>query len=461
MDISAVVLNKLLSSKDLEAFSRIKLSFIDPAYSSVYIAISRYYEKYSSIPGFVDLDVTMREGATKNTLEAIRLTESADIDLDVAIDALIDQYTQNEALRLIDRFVDKVTVLDTEEIKNTLSGIVLTLDEKTMDTEGVSIMDNFFFFQEEEERSRNRVMLGINNDFDAALGGVARQEYIMIGGPRGSGKSLVCANVQAAQYEAGNVCPYFSIEMTGRETLERTMAILANVSYQDIKLQKLSADDLLKVVKVRANMFLDADNLVEEFKIHRDKIRFENDLIRTKLLKPDNQIIVIEDRNLTISKIDIRLGKLKAKFGDKLTACTVDYLNQIVIPGNHNKYDWQPQVEVSTQLKNLGAKYDIVMITPYQVDATGEARFAKGILDAADIALVMKPVDKEAKCISYETTKIRGASEQTFTSGMDWTTLRVSPVSVDPPTKKEKKKGKEKETEAEPKDDSGGNVPWN
>lgn len=460
MDISAVVLNKLLDSKDLEAFARIKLSFLDPAYSSVFIAVSRYYEKYSTLPGFTDLEMTLREGSTKNTLEAIKLTESADVDLSVAVDALIDQYTQNEALRLIDRFVDKVTVLDTEEIKDTLSGIVLTLDEKTMDTEGVSVMDNFFFFQEEEERSRNRIMLSINNDFDAAIGGVARQEYIMIGGPRGSGKSLVCANIQAAQYEAGNVCPYFSIEMTGRETLERTMAILANVSYQDVKHNRLSPDDLLKVVKVRASMFLEADNLVEEFKEHRDKIKFENDLVRTKVLKPDNQIIVIEDRNLTISKIDIRLGKLKAKFGDKLTACTVDYLNQIVLPGNHNKYDWQPQVELSTQLKNLGAKYDLVMITPYQVDASGEARFAKGILDAADIALVMKPVDKEAKCISYETTKIRGAAEQTFTSGMDWNTLRISPVSVEPPPKKESKKKSEAKEPAQQKDDSEGDVPW-
>jgi len=459
MDISAVVLNKLLSSKDLEAFSRIKLSFLDPAYSSVYIAINRYYEKYSDLPGFVDLDMTLREGSTKNTLEAIRLTESADVDLSVAIDALTDQYTQNEALRLLERFIDKVTLLDTEEIKDSLSGIVLTLDEKTMNTEGVSLMDSFSFFQEEEERSRNRVMLGINNDFDAALGGVARQEYIMIGGPRGSGKSLVCANVQTAQYEAGNVCPYFSIEMTGRETLERSMAMLANVSYQDIKHARLSPDDLLKVVTVRANMFLDADKLIDEFKVHRDKIRFENELMRTKVLKSDNQIIVIEDRALTISKIDIMLGKLKAKFGDKLTACAVDYINQIVIPGNHNKYDWQPQVEVSTQLKNLGAKYDIVMITPYQVDAGGEARFAKGILDAADIALVMKPVDKEAKCISFETTKIRGASDQVFTSGMDWNTLRVSPISVEPPPKKEKKKGKENEEKTK-QDDSSGDVPW-
>jgi replicative DNA helicase len=460
MDISAVVLNKLLSSKDLEAFSRIKLSFLDPAYSSVYIAISRYYEKYSTLPSFEDLEVSLREGSTKNTIEAIKLTEAADVDLCVAVDALIDQYTQNEALRLIDKFVDKVTLLDTEEIKDSISNMVLTLDEKTMSTEGVSLMDNFFFFLEEEEISRNRIMLGINNDFDAAVGGIARQEYFMIGGERGSGKSLVCANIQASQYEDGNVCPYFSIEMTGRETLERTMAILANVDYQDIKLNRLTPEQLLKVVQTRADMFLDAQDLVEDFKIHRDKFKFESAIVRNKLLKPDNQIIVVDDRNLTISKIDIWLGKLKAKFGDKLTSCVVDYLNQINIPGNHNKYDWQPQVEVSTQLKNLARKYDLVMFTPYQIDANGEARFAKGILDAADFAVIMKKTAKEDKCLSMQTTKIRGASEQEFHSGMNWSTLRVDPNSVEPP-KKETKKSKSKDKEEKVAvDDSQGDVPW-
>ena len=461
MDISAIVLHKLLESQDLESFARIKLSFLDPAYASVYTAINKHYSKYSAIPSFEDLEMTLREGQTKNTLEAVKLTDATEVGIDVAIDALIDQYTQNETIRLLDRFVDKIPVYDTSEIKDNLAAIVLALDEKTISNEGIATMDSFEFFQQEEDIARNRVMLGLNNEFDAALGGVFRSEYIMIGGPRGSGKSLVVNNAFTTQYEMGNCPVFFSIEMKERETLQRSMSILANVNHQNLKHNKLSAEDLLKVVKVRADMFVDAGDLVEEFKSHRDRFKFEQDLMRNKELKPDNQLTVIHDRDLTITSIDIHLGKLKAKFGDKLNLCVVDYINQVKLEGasgTFSKFDWQPQVEVSTQLKNLADKYDLVMMSPYQIDATGEARFAKGILDAADIALVMKVHPKDTKCMGMETTKIRGGAEQTFTSGMDWDTLRMSPIPKDPPKQKEKAKKEKEPQEAKP--DGNGNIPW-
>ena len=46
-----------------------------------------------------------------------------------------------------------------------------------------------------------------------------------------SGKSITCSNIMANQYEAGFTSVYFSIEMTGYETLERNMSILAGVNH--------------------------------------------------------------------------------------------------------------------------------------------------------------------------------------------------------------------------------------
>lgn len=470
MDISAIVLNKILESKDLDGFSRVKLCYLDPSYASVFTAINRYYSKYSTVPGFKDIELTLREGSTSNTLEAIKLTESVEVELDVAIDALIDQYTQNEFLKLISNLVDKVTTLDSEEIKDSLSNIVTTLDEKTHSSDTLCVMDEFLMFLSEEEVSANRVMLGFNNSMDAILGGAARQEYILIGGERGSGKSLVVANIAVNQYLMGNTVPFFTIEMTARETLERMLSMLSGVNYQNIKLNKMSADELLKVVKVRADMFIDADDLVEEFKVHRDKFLFESTLLKTKELKPDNQIVLVDDRNLNISKIDIHLGKLKAKFGDKIAVCVVDYINQIKLEGTgqlFGQFDWKPQVEVSTQLKNLARKHDVVMISPYQVDKTGEARFAKGILDAADISFVMEVYDKETGVLGMRSTKMRSSPEQVFNSGISWDILRVCPVDAEPPQKKEKAapeegepKKKSKKATKEPVKDDSGDMPW-
>jgi replicative DNA helicase len=463
MDCSAIVLNKLLGDRDLDVWSRIKLVFLDPAFSSLYSAISKYYDTYSTIPSFDELELTLREGPARRSLASVRLAENEEISSEVALNALIDQYTQNETIKLLGEFIDKLPVYDTDEIKENLSAVVLKLDEKTLTTEGVYNMSEILLFKNEAELARDRVHLGFNNTFDATLAGVARQELILVGGPRGSGKSILCSNIQINQYEAGNTCPYFTIEMIAHETLERNLSILADVSHQNLKQNKLTDDELLRVVRARAGMFLDADDLVEDFKKHRNKYKFEAELVRHKHLKPDNQLIIIDDRALSITTLDLHLGKIKAKFGDNFKVAVVDYLNQIVVEGS-GQFDWQPQVVVSKKLKELARKYDIVMFSPYQVDDKGEARFAKGILDAADIALLMKAHDKEENAISYETTKIRGGRDMRFTSPINWDTLRISPQSIEAPreSKKEDKKqtGKAQKAEVTAAPDASADIPW-
>lgn len=457
MDCSAIVLNKLLVERNLDIWSRLKLAFLDPAFSSLYSAISKYYDNYSNIPSFDELELTLREGPALRTLATVKLATNEDISAEVALNALIDQYTQNEAIKLLDKFIDKLPVYDSQEIKDNLSSIVLTLEDKTLTTEGVYNMSDILLFTNPEDLARDRVFLGFNNSFDAALSGVARQELILIGGKRGSGKSICSSNILVNQYENGNTAVIFTIEMTAKEVLERNMSILADVNHQAIKQNKLTEEDLLKLVKARAGMFQDADDLVDEFRRTRDRYRFENRLVREKALNQDNQMIIIDDRALTITSLDLHLGKLKSKFGDKFTVCVVDYLNQIVIEGG-SQYDWQPQIEISKKLKNLARKYEIVMVSPYQIDASGEARFAKGILDAADIALVMEAHDKEKAALTFSTTKIRGASELTITSPINWETLRISPNSIEAPEKKETIKKAKKTKEV---DDSSSDIPWN
>ena len=463
MDTSAVVLNKLLTERNLDIWAKLKLVFLDPAYSSLYSVVNKYYEKYNAIPSFDDLELTLREGPASKTLATLRLTEVPDVSAEVALDALIDQYTQNETVKLLDKFVDKLPLYDTNEIKENLATIALTIEEKTHTSEKVFTMADMMMFSRPEDLEKERVYLGLNNSFDSVLGGVARQELILIGGKRGSGKSIASSNLFINQYESGNSSIYFSIEMTAKETMERNLSILANVNLQNLKQHKLTDEELLRVVKARAEMFVDGEEFVSEFLRHRDRFKFEEMLVRSCSLKPDNQMIIVDDRDLTLSSIDLHIGKAKAKFGDKLKLVVVDYLNQIVLEGN-DQYDWKPQIEVSKKLKNLARKYEIVMVSPYQIDKDGEARFAKGILDAADIALTMEAHDKETNAISFETTKIRGGREMAFTCPIDWDTLRISPQSVDKPAAKEpiKKAGKaqeklDKAKEQEPATD----LPWN
>jgi replicative DNA helicase len=317
-------------------------------------------------------------------------------------------------------------------------------------------MADIMLFKNLDEIARDRVHLGLNNTFDAVLAGVARQELILIGGQRGAGKSIACSNILANQYENGFTAVYFSIEMIAHETLERNLSILAGVPHLALKQNTLVPSDLLKIIKTRANMFVDADDLVREFTQTHDKYRFESRLVKEKELKPDNQMIIIDDRALTLTSIDLHLGKLKARFGDKLTVCIVDYLNQIVVEGGSSQFEWMPQIVVSKKLKELARKHDVVMVSPYQIDATGEARFAKGILDAADIALIMKPHEN---AMSFDTTKIRGGPPMKFTSPINWDTLRISPISIERPQEEKEEKPKRK-SKTNKTDEGAADLPW-
>jgi len=462
MDVSAVVLNKLLSEQSLDIWAKLKLVFLDPAYSSLYSIVNKHYEKYNALPSFDDLELTLREGPAAKTLATLKLTEVPEVSAEVALDALIDQYTQNETVKLLDKFVDKLPLYDSNEIKDSLATIAMTIEEKTHTSEKVFTMADMMMFQHTSDLEKERVYLGLNNTFDAVLGGVARQELVLIGGKRGSGKSITSSNIFCNQYEAGNSSLYFSIEMTAYETNQRNLAILAGVNLQNLKQNKLTDDEIMRVVKVRAGMFENADDTVLEFMRNRDRFKFEENLVRNYQLKPDNQMIIVDDRDLTLSSIDLHVGKAKAKFGDKLGVVVVDYINQIVLEGA-DQYDWKPQIEVSKKLKNLARKYEVVMVSPYQIDASGEARFAKGLLDAADIALVMEAHDKEQNAVSFETTKIRGGKEMAFTCPIDWDTLRISPQSVDKPASKEtikKAGGSAKAKTDATKPDIDADLPW-
>lgn len=458
MDVSAVLINKVIAEGNLEVWSKLKLAFLDSAYTSLYTAITRHYDKYSTLPTFDELEVTSREAGSDKLIAIIKLADEEDISAEVAFDALVDLYTQNQTIVLLDKFVDKLPLYDTAEIKENLSNIVMTLDEKTLTTEGVYAMNEIMVFVRPDEQSKNSVFMGLNNTFDSVVR-CARQELILIGGKRGSGKSLVSSNIQTNQYEAGFTSVYFTIEMIAHETLQRNISILANVNHQNLKNGKLTDAEYLSVVRTRAGMFTDADELVAQFVKDRDPYKFEEELIRNCTLKEDNQMIIIDDRALTLSSIDLHLGKLKSRFGDKLTVCVVDYLNQIVVEGG-SQFDWQPQIIVSKKLKELARKYDVLMVSPYQIADSGEARFAKGILDAADIALVLEANDKEDNAISFETTKIRGARDMKFTSGMSWDTLRISPQSVEKPQKAVKEEKDSKKHKKEATGENPVDTPW-
>jgi replicative DNA helicase len=434
MDIGATVLHMLMKEQSLDGWARVKKDFFEESYNSLYSSIHRFYQEYNRVPSFDQLDTVTRDIKTQKDLAALKLLEVPEIDLDLAIDALIDQYSQNETLKLLDSYVEKITVMDSLEVKESLSGIVMKLDEKTHTDEKVSDMGDLLIFQEATLEDHTCIPLGINNDFDSRVGGAYREELIMIGGKRGAGKSLVSANMVANQYELGKTSIYFTIEMTALETFHRIMSMLSKVPYATIRKNRLDAKEMNALANVRAGMFQHSDKIYEDFLDNRDGIQFERKLTTECKLKEDNQIIIIDDRSLSLTGIDLQLQKAKAQFGDSLGLVVVDYVNQVDTGLGKDIYDWQSQIYASKKLKEFARKYDIAMITPYQIDDSGQTRFAKGLLDSPDSAFLLNAHSKEDNAITFTSTKVRSGPDIEFTSIMDWDTLKLGPQSTPKPS---------------------------
>lgn len=448
IDLSGLVLHNILANPDesIEAWAKLKLAFLSNEYTGIYSAINKFYNKHSRLPSFDDLDVALRDNLVKANIKALqKIDVPDDTSLDLVVDSLINEYAQDEAVKKLDGFLDNIVTLDAEEVKQELANILLHLEEKTHTSESVCLMSDIQIFDTEEDLAQ-QIPIGINNTFDAEIR-ASTSELFMIGGHRGAGKSVVAVNITNNQYELGNVGLYFSIEMNKREVFNRSISALAGVPHSHIRNAELTSDDLAKIAKVRADMFQDAEGVLEYYNETRDYKGFETKLIKEHRLKEDNQIIIVDNQRLTLADIDMNIQKFKSQFGDKLRVVVVDYVNQIEI---EDIYSWKQQISLSKQLKNFARKYDVLMVTPYQIDKEGEARFAKGILDAADSAVTLTANDQY---ISLKSTKTRSTNAFEIHSGINWSTLKIDPRDyIIPAAEPEEKKPKE--------DKSSEDVPW-
>ena len=179
-----------------------------------------------------------------------------------------------------------------------------------------------------------------------------------------------------------------------------------------------------------ASRFDGGHELLPEYYDNKDFDGFHKKL-QTLPLNNDRQLDVVYDPILSLGKIR---QELESRVSQRdYGVIIVDYLNQVKrsnAPSRSGQYDWTEQIEVSKTLKSMAQEYEVPVFSPYQTDNTGEARFAKGILDAADAAFTIETWSPEDECITFNCTKMRSAKMEGFTSVMDWETLKIGPQTT-------------------------------
>lgn len=429
MNLSSALIKQVISLRDFETWSYVRKDYLPVEYHTLYNHIDKHCENFHELPTFDDLKLGIRDATTQQKVFAIEAI-SVDVTAATLLEYLKNEYTQREILNSLEDYIENSVVFENaEESVGQLHQIVLDIEDKVDLEVPQESMQRITLFEPEEEISKY-VGLGLNSEYDHEIK-FSPRDLVLVGGRRGAGKSLTCANIANSVFQSGRSAIYFTIEMDSRSILQRICSIATGISYARLRTKNLSVTEWGKVAAWWASRFERGQERLAEYKEHRDFEKFHAKLTTTCELLPTQQLDVVYDPSLTLAKIRAELDKKVKTINPGIII--VDYINQVKrsnAPSRGGQYDWTEQIEVSKALKAMAQEYECTVFSPYQTDATGEARFAKGILDAADAAYALEAWDQEDNCMTFNCVKMRAASMRSFTSTVDWESLKIGPETA-------------------------------
>jgi replicative DNA helicase len=436
LNIASALIKQVLTLQDFQTWSVTHRHYLPSEYHSLHKVIDRHCEEFHKMPTIEDLKFEIRDSSTREKLFAVEAVE-VEADAHMLLEYLKNEYTQKEILDSLEDYIDNsVAFENAQESVNHLHQIVMDVEDKVDLEDPQESMQRIELFEPEEDLAKY-IPLGLNKEYDYEIQ-FSPRDLVMVGGRRGAGKSVICANIANAVYASGKSAMYFTIEMDSRSILQRCCSIATEVPFARLRTQNLSVTEWEKVATWWAARYVDGQDRLKDYKTHRDFNKLHTSLKTQHELLPTQQLDVVYDPALTLSKIRAELDKKVKPLN--VGVIIVDYINQVKrssLPSRGGQYDWTEQIEVSKALKSMAQEYDCTVISPYQTDATGEARFAKGILDAADAAYTLETWDHEDACITFNCVKMRSASMKSFTSTVDWDSLKIGPETAMTPKEKD------------------------
>ena len=436
MNISSAFMKQVLVTQDFETWTQVRKHYLPAEYHRLFTEVDKHCEKFQKMPTIEDLKFELRDSATKELLYAVENVE-VDAEAFMLLQYLKNEFTQKEILTQLEDYVDKsISFEDAEESVAHLKQIAVEVEEKVDLQHPDESMQRIPMWEPDEDLAKY-LPLGLNTEYDYDIS-FSPRDLILVGGRRGAGKSITCANIANSVVENGKTAIYFTIEMDSRSILQRCCSIATGVPFSRLRTKNLSVTEWEGVAKWWAARFMNSQDQLTEYRNHRDFDKFHDKLKSECEILP-TQLDVLYRPSLTIGDIQATL-QTKLHDGHNVGVIIVDYINQVKrsrIPARGGQYDWTEQIEVSKALKTMAQKYETPVFSPYQTDASGEARFAKGILDAADAAYAMEPWEQEDACMTFKCVKMRSAVMRSFTSTMDWETLKIGPDTALSPKERE------------------------
>jgi replicative DNA helicase len=441
LTLESALLKQILANGDFNTWNGLKEHYFpEGEYRKLWKIVDKHVHKYHDLPTFEDLKLEIRSRELQEKIYAIETVET-DVDAILLLDYLKNQFTQSEILTRIESFVDnQIAIGDARENIDLLQEIVVQVEDRVETTSDNESMDTIELFDSEEDYAKY-LPLGLNSEYDFDYK-FSPKDLVVVGGSRGGGKSFTCCNVAQSATEKGKSALYFTIEMEPRQILQRICAMACNVPIKRINTKNLSPMEWSKIADWWAGRFEKGEEAREEYNDHQDFDKFHYQLTRNPLRTDVPQVDIYYDPSLTLAKI-ISVVRQKVASTPDLGVVIVDYLNQVRrhnAPSRGGQYEWTEQIEISKGLKSLAQENNVLVLSAFQTNEKGEARFAKGILDAVDAAYSIQHWGDQEPAIKLKCDKMRNGKVEGFVSTMNWDSLRIGPQNeIDPDERAEMK----------------------
>ncbi len=241
---------------------------------------------------------------------------------------------------------------------------------------------------------------------DFIMGGIRKQEMLLIGAETGVGKSLLMMNIGINMWLGENTTSvfsdfkngcdvlYFSLEMPYADMLERVLACIAKVPQTAIRDATLNDDQTAQL----ANTLKFIDKYPHDF------------------------TIVDIPRGATMDSIELIYNDICATKGKKPQVIIIDYL-ALLSHDQKDVADWLQLNHLSEALHELGRVNDVIVITATQLnrpaqnkgasgtEQTGLHRLSRSALQAANANFVLliekRPNEQELPTMQLHLVKSR------------------------------------------------------
>lgn len=433
LDLQKVTIRRLLETQNHDLYSKLVAPYFSGANSIVYSKIQNFYKANMRIPSLEEFLILKKDVSTQEYIETEVYSEdnkNNEIANEFLVSQLQDFYIREETIGFLDKFIDDLDDLEKVEIVDKFQNHLLNLNK------AIPISDELYDVAELDLFPSDDDFIiypsGLSAEYDSVNGGFASQELVLIGGRRGSGKSIISVNMAINRFLQGNTVAFFTIEMRYKEVYDRILSITSGVPFLNIFRNRLSEMEKLSIAKSKIDTFYKPnENLNKQYELLLKEKNFTTFEHYLKLEKPelkDNRLFIIDDESLTLNRIDHYCNMFENKY-PKFNMAIVDYIN--IIKHDDSK-DWKTQIILAEALKAVSRKYDLTVLSPYQIDATGEARYSKGILDSADRSFNFFPAEQgenreQSNKITIHTTKMRNGKHMSFDVYMDWECVKIDP----------------------------------